>query len=43
MRLIELVRENPSIFDTAHPDHSNSTITEVIWEQISEELEEDCK
>ena len=38
MKLIELVRDNPVLYDTAHPDHLNVTITDVIWEEIAANL-----
>ena len=31
MQLIELVREHPVLYDTAHPDHLNSSITDFLW------------
>ena len=43
MQLIELVREHPALYDTAHPDHLNSSITDVIWEEIADNLGVDGK
>ena len=43
MQLIELVREHPVLYDTAHPDHLNSSITDVIWEEIADNLGVDGK
>ena len=43
MQLIELVREHPVLYDTAHPDHLNSSITDVLWEEIADNLEVDGK
>ena len=41
--LIELVREHPVLYDTAHPDHLNSSITDVLWEEIADNLGVDGK
>ena len=43
MQLIELVREHPVLYDTAHPDHLNSSITDVLWEEIADNLGVDGK
>ena len=43
MQLIELVSEHPVLYDTAHPDHLNSSITDVIWEDIADNLGVDGK
>ena len=43
MQLIELVREHPVLYNTAHPDHLNSSITDVIWEEIADNLGVDGK
>ena len=43
MQLIELVREYPVLYDTAHPDHLNSSITDVLWEEIANNLGVDGK
>ena len=39
-KLIELVREYPVLYDTAHPDHLNRAITSVLWAEIAPILEE---
>ena len=43
MQLIELVREHPVLYDTAHPDHLNSSIMDVLWEEIADNLGADGK
>ena len=43
MQLIKLVREHPVLYDTAHPDHLNSSITDVLWEEIADNLGVDGK
>ena len=43
MQLIELVREHPVLYDTAHPDYLNSSITDVIWEEIADNCGVDGK
>ena len=43
MQLIELVREHPVLYDTAHTDHLNSPITDVLWEEIADNLGVDGK
>ena len=43
MQLIELVREYPVLYDTAHLDHLNSSITDVLWEEIANNLGVDGK
>ena len=46
LRLIQLVKEYPVLYDLAHPDHKNSEVKKVIkviWDQIAAELEEDGK
>ena len=40
-KLIELVRQHEVLYNTAHPDHLNSSITDVLWEEIAHILEED--
>ena len=42
-KLIELVREYPVLYDTAHPDHLNRAITSVLWAEIGSKLEEEGK
>ena len=41
LKLIELVRQHEVLYNTAHPDHLNSSITDVLWEEIVNILEED--
>ena len=41
MQLIEYIKEHPIIFDISHPDHLNSTVTKVIWEDIAQKLNEE--
>ena len=43
LRLIQLVKEYPVLYDLAHPDHKNSEVKKVIWDQIAAELQEDGK
>ena len=40
-KLIELVKQHEVLYNTAHPDHLNSSITDVLWEEIANILEED--
>ena len=40
-KLIELVRQHEVLYNTAHPDHLNSSITDVLWEEFTHILEED--
>ena len=41
LRLIQMVCEYPFIYDKGHPDHLNSEMKTVIWEQIATELNEE--
>ena len=41
LKLIELVRQHEVLYNTAHSDHLNSSITDVLWEEIAHILEED--
>ena len=41
LRLIQMVHEYPIIYDKGHPDHLNSDMKVVIWEQITTELNEE--
>ena len=43
MKLIELVRQHEVLYNTAHPDHLNTSITDVLWEEITAILEEGGK
>ena len=42
-KLIELVREHPCLYDTAHPEHLNKSVTAVLWAEIAAVFEEDGK
>ena len=41
LRLIQMVCEYPIIYNKGHPDHLNSEMKMVIWEQIATELNEE--
>ena len=41
LRIIQMVREYPLIYDKGHPDHLNLEMKMVIWEQIANELNEE--
>ena len=41
LRLIQMICEYPLIYDKGHPDHLNSEMKTVIWEQIATELNEE--
>ena len=41
IKLIQMVRQYPIIYDKGHPDHLNSEMKTVIWEQIVTELNEE--
>ena len=43
LRLIQSVKEYPVLYDLAHPDHKNSEMKKVIWDQTVAELQEDGK
>ena len=40
MRMIQLIRENPILYDLGHIDHKNTQMKKVIWEKIAEVLGE---
>ena len=40
MQLIQLVRENPILYDLNHVNHKNAQMKLVIWEKITEILGE---
>ena len=40
-RLIQMVREQPILYDLNDPNHKNSEMKKVIWDQIAAELDED--
>ena len=42
-QLIEYVKQYPVMFDISHPDHLNSQVTGVLWEEIAEKLGETGK
>ena len=42
-RLIDLVKVYPVLYDLAYPDHKNSEVKKVIWDEIASELKEDGK
>ena len=42
-RLIELVTGYPVLYNLAHPDHENSEVKKVIWDEIAADLQEDGK
>ena len=39
-RLIEYVRQYPVLYDLADPEHLNTAVTRVLWEEIAEKLGE---
>ena len=41
LRLIQMVCEYPIIYNKGHPDHLNSEMKTIIWEQIATELNEE--
>ena len=41
MKLIELVCQHKVLYNTAHPDHLKTSITDVLWEEIANILQED--
>lgn len=38
IRLIELIRENPELYDAGHPNAKDNNQKRIIWEYISEEM-----
>ena len=42
-QLIEYVKQYPVMFDISHPDHLNSQVTGVLWEEIAEKRGETGK
>ena len=40
-RLIQMVKENPILYDLGDANHKNSEMKKVIWDQIAAELDED--
>ena len=43
MKLIELVRQHEVLYNPAHPDHLNSSITDVLWEETANITQEDVQ
>ena len=39
-KLIEYVRQYPVLYDLADPEHLNTVVTRVLWEEIAEKLGE---
>ena len=40
-RLIQMVKENPILYDLGDANHKNSEMKKVVWDQIAAELQED--
>ena len=40
-RLIQMVKENPILYDLGDANHKNSKMKKVVWDQIAAELQED--
>ena len=40
-RLIQMVKENPILYDLGDVNHKNSEMKKVVWDQIAAELQED--
>ena len=40
-RLIQMVKENPILYDLGDANHQNSEMKKVVWDQIAAELQED--
>ena len=40
-KLIQMVKEKPILYDLNDPNHKNSEMKKVIWDQIAAELDED--
>lgn len=38
-RLIELVKNNPPLYDNAHENYSSKDVRAKIWKQITQECE----
>ena len=43
MLMIQMIRENPILYDINHIDHKNVLMKKVIWEKIAEVLKETGK
>lgn len=37
--LVSLIEKRPSIYDFKHKDHSNRTVQDKLWEEISKEMD----
>ena len=42
-RLIQMVKENPILYDLDDANHKNSKMKKVVWDQIAAELQEDSE
>ena len=42
-RLIQMVKENPFLYDLGDANHKNSEMKKVVWDQIAADLQEDGK
>ena len=40
-RLLQMVKENPILYNLGNVNHKNSEMKKVIWDQIATELNED--
>ena len=40
-RLIQMVKENPILYDLGDANHKNSEMKKIVWDQIAAELQED--
>ena len=40
-RLIQMVKENPILYDLGDANHKNTEVKKVVWDQIAAELQED--
>ena len=40
-RSIQMVKENPILYDLGDANHKNSEMKKVVWNQIAAELQED--
>ena len=43
MLLIQMIKENPILYDLGHIDHKNTQMKKVIWEKFAEILAETGK
>lgn len=42
-RLIEIVRENPLLYDLSHPEYMRTKLKDQIWEKIGAEFKSNGK